>query len=94
MDEKTLKQTAYLSRLKVSDNEIKPMLDDFNKILKFIDQIKEVDTSQISEEDLYPHFMNEFREDKANTEIKREDLSSISPKFENGYVVVPKVIET
>jgi aspartyl-tRNA(Asn)/glutamyl-tRNA(Gln) amidotransferase subunit C len=94
MDEKTLKQTAYLSRLKVSDNEIKPMLDDFNKILKFIDQIKEIDTSAITEEDLYPQFMSEFREDKAVSDIKREDLNTISPKFENGYIVVPKVIET
>jgi aspartyl-tRNA(Asn)/glutamyl-tRNA(Gln) amidotransferase subunit C len=94
MDEKTLKQTAFLSRLKVAENEIQPMLDDFNKILKFIDQIKEIDTSNVSENDLYPQMMNEFRKDEAESSVQRENLSKISPKFENGYVVVPKVIET
>ncbi|MCB1179670.1 MAG: Asp-tRNA(Asn)/Glu-tRNA(Gln) amidotransferase subunit GatC [Leptospiraceae bacterium] len=94
MDEKTLKEIAYLSRLEIESSQIESFLGDFNKIMDYVDQVKELDVSSIKEEDLYPNFENATREDKVENSLSRDDISKISPKFENGYIVVPRVIET
>jgi aspartyl-tRNA(Asn)/glutamyl-tRNA(Gln) amidotransferase subunit C len=42
------------------------------------------------------HYTNKgsIRKDEIGTSLGRDELSKISPKFENGYIVVPRVIET
>ncbi|MCZ8342924.1 MAG: Asp-tRNA(Asn)/Glu-tRNA(Gln) amidotransferase subunit GatC [Leptospira sp.] len=94
MDEKELRNIANLAKLKIDDSEIESMLNDFSRIVQYVDEVKNLDTSSISDEDIYQHSKFVFRQDKAVNALKRDDLSKIAPSYENGYVVVPKVIET
>lgn len=94
MDIQSLKQIATLSKLKIEDDSIEALLSDFNKIVSYVDKIKELDTSSIQDDEIYEAHINFIRQDKIGDCLKREDIASIAPKFESGYIVVPRVIET
>ena len=49
IDAQTVKKIAILSHLKIDDDKIKATEDEFNKILQWVGQLKEVDT----ENDVY-----------------------------------------
>jgi aspartyl-tRNA(Asn)/glutamyl-tRNA(Gln) amidotransferase subunit C len=95
MDSIKLQNIAFLARLRFEGKELEELTDDFNKIMSYVDKVQELDTSSITEMDLYPHLQeNAIRKDEIGTSLGRDELSKISPKFENGYIVVPRVIET
>ena len=95
MDSKKLQEIAYLSRLRFDVSEIDEFVNDLNKIMSYVDSIKELDTSSITEEDLYPHLVeNSLRKDEIGSSLLRDEISKIAPRYENGFVVVPRVIET
>ena len=95
MDSKKLQDIAYLSRLRFDASEIDEFVNDFNKIMSYVDSIKELDTSSISEEDLYPHLVeNSLRKDEIGSSLLRDEISKVAPRYENGFVIVPRVIET
>ena len=95
MDSKKLQEIAFLSRLRFEGNELENFVSDFNKIMAYVDKVKELDTSSITEDDLYPHLEeNSLRIDEIGSSLQRDEISKISPRFENGFVVVPRVIET
>ncbi|HMV76536.1 MAG TPA: Asp-tRNA(Asn)/Glu-tRNA(Gln) amidotransferase subunit GatC [Leptospiraceae bacterium] len=94
MDGKKLKEIAYLARLKIEEGEMDSMLRDFNSIQEYVDHVKELDTSSVTEEDIYFHVKNFTRPDKTGESLNREKIAAVAPAYENGYVIVPKVIET
>ncbi len=94
MDEKELKNIANLAKLNIEDNEISSMLNDFSRIVQYVDEIKNLDTSKVGDDEIYEQIFYELRKDLSENALKREDLAKIAPSYENGYVVVPKVIET
>jgi aspartyl-tRNA(Asn)/glutamyl-tRNA(Gln) amidotransferase subunit C len=94
MDLETLNSIAGLARLRVKEEDAESFLGSLNKVLDYVDQIKALDTSSINEDEVYFNHENFTREDKVINNLSREDLSKIAPEYENGYIVVPKVIET
>lgn len=94
MDLETLKKIAGLARLKVEEREAEGFLNDFNKVLDYVDQVKALDTSSIQDDEIYFNHENFTRKDEVENTLTREELSAIAPEYENGYIVVPKVIET
>lgn len=94
MDLETLNHIASLSRLKVEESEAQGFLEDFNKVLNYVDEVKALDTSSIQEDEIYFNHQNFTRPDEVKNTLSRDELSSIAPDYENGYIVVPKVIET
>ena len=93
MDKETLQKIATLSKLKIADDQIESVLADFNKIMSYVDQINELDTGSISDDEVYYYPENRLRKDEPGEQLTREDISSFAPEFENGYIVVPKVID-
>ncbi|EQA43346.1 aspartyl/glutamyl-tRNA(Asn/Gln) amidotransferase, C subunit [Leptospira broomii serovar Hurstbridge str. 5399] len=94
LNEESLKKIADLARLKIRSEEVAPFLQDFNKILNYVDTIKELDVSSVTEDELYPNSGNSVRKDKAEDGLTRQEIEVFAPSFQNGYFVVPKVIET
>ena len=47
IDTQTVKQVAFLSRLKVEDNKIEATKEEFNKILAWIEELNEVNTDEV-----------------------------------------------
>lgn len=94
MDEKELKNIANLAKLNIEESEIAGMLNDFSRIVHYVDEIKNLDTSKVGDDEIYEQIFYELRKDLSENSLKRDDLAKIAPSYENGYVVVPKVIET
>ncbi|MCG6144641.1 Asp-tRNA(Asn)/Glu-tRNA(Gln) amidotransferase subunit GatC [Leptospira bandrabouensis] len=94
MDEKELKNIANLAKLNIDDAEVSSMLNDFSRIVQYVDEIKNLDTSAVGDDEIYEQIFYELRKDFAENNLKRDDLAKIAPSYENGYIVVPKVIET
>lgn len=94
LDKEKFAAIANLARLEIDEAHLPEMLNDFNKIMDYVDQVKELDTSSVTEEDMFEFFGNITRPDKNTGSLSRDDIAKIAPKFENGYVVVPRVIET
>ncbi|MCZ8156117.1 MAG: Asp-tRNA(Asn)/Glu-tRNA(Gln) amidotransferase subunit GatC [Leptospira sp.] len=94
MDEKNLREIAALAKLTIKDDEIEGMLNDFSRIVSYVDEIKNMDTSAVEDDEIYQLTMQVLRPDISENTLNREALSKIAPSYENGYVVVPRVIET
>ncbi|MCE9501638.1 MAG: Asp-tRNA(Asn)/Glu-tRNA(Gln) amidotransferase subunit GatC, partial [Leptospira sp.] len=83
-----------LAKLKIDDSEIEGVLGDFNKITGYVDQIRELDTSSVGKDEIYLNHENSVRPDVSKNSLSRDDIAKFAPQFENGFVVVPQVIET
>jgi aspartyl-tRNA(Asn)/glutamyl-tRNA(Gln) amidotransferase subunit C len=92
LDLEKFQTIANLSKLRIDNQE--SMLSDFNKIMLYVDKVKELDTSDVTEHEIYEWSENKIRIDEIGKSLSRDEISEISPKFENGYIVVPRVIET
>ena len=47
MDKKTVTTISYLSRLKIDDKKEEKIIKDLDNIIEFVDQLDDVDTSNI-----------------------------------------------
>ena len=94
IDEKITLKIASLAKLELTEQEIKEYSKDLTNILKWMEELKEVDVSNVqpvtsvTKNELYE------REDIAykNT-IEQEKILLNAPEKVGGYFTVPKVIE-
>lgn len=94
MEKDRLQSIANLAKLRFEESQLEGMLSDFNKIMAYVDKVKELDTNGVTEEEIYEWSENRVRPDILGNSMTRDEISRIAPKFENGYIVVPRVIET
>lgn len=94
MDKAKLQVIANLAKLRFEESQLDGMLKDFNKIMAYVDKVSELNTKSVSEEEIYEWSENKVRPDILGNSMTRDEISKIAPKFENGYIVVPRVIET
>ena len=89
----TVKRVALLSRLKVDEDKIPATENEFNKILKWVEQLNEVDTDHV--EPLVSVNENTLvcRDDVVNDGEMPDKILANAPQSEFGYFVVPKVVE-
>ena len=94
MEKEKLQAIANLAKLRFEESQIDWILADFNKIMAYVDKVSELDTSTVSEEEIYEWSENKVRPDILGNSLTRDEISKVAPKFENVYIVVPRVIET
>ena len=88
----TIRKMAHLSRLELKPEEEISLANDAEKILDWMNQLNELDTSQI-EPLLHMHNnTNVFREDVAVHTISKEEGLVNAPQKTKDYFTVPKVI--
>ena len=90
---KTLEKLSKLYKIKIDDNLRDKLKEDLNLTMNMIDEINKIDCDQI--EELSHPIKDNFnlREDKVSRDINRESLQKTSNKTEDGFYLVPKVIE-
>ncbi|KRQ87536.1 Glutamyl-tRNA(Gln) amidotransferase subunit C [Caloramator mitchellensis] len=93
VDKKQVDYVAKLARLEFSEDEKEKFVQDFNNILQFVEQLKEVDTENVEISITNYAAFNVLREDKIEKSMDREDALLNAPDKENGYFKVPKVVE-
>ena len=93
IDAQTVKRIAFLSRLRVEDDKLETTENEFNKILKWVDQLKEVNTDEVEPLVSVNEAHLEMREDKVTEGNQAEAVLANAPMKEYGYFAVPKVVE-
>ncbi len=87
-----VENVAFLSRLKLTENEIEKMQQDMSAILDFIETINELDTTGIEPTSHVLDLKNVFREDEVGECMPNEEIMELAPESSDGSIVVPKVI--
>lgn len=88
-----LGHVARLARLRFSDEELKKYEAQVEGILKFVDQLKEVDVTGIEPTSHPLSLSNVFREDVPQASFPIEEFLKRAPKFRGRFFEVPKIIE-
>lgn len=82
-----------LSKLSLSTEERELMKKDLSNILKMIDKIQEVDTTDVSPLQYINQDVDVLREDIAQNEITNAEALQNAPSTDGPYITVPKVID-
>lgn len=90
LDKDTVKKMADLAMLELSDEEVIKYEKELEKILGYVEKIKEVDTENI-EYKSHVDIKNVMREDEPEAGLDQKTAVS-QTKNEDGYIVVPNVI--
>ncbi len=93
VSEKDVQYIANLARLQVTNEEAKMYAKDMNSILEYMEQLNEVDTSNVEPLNHVIDLESRFREDEAKEPLSHEDALKNAPDADSDYFRVPKVIE-
>lgn len=93
LDQETVKRIATLARLKLHEERIGPMQQDLNRILHFIDQLNEVDTSRVEPIAGVNIPSLACRKDKVTEGGMVEKILANASEVACDMFVVPKVVE-
>jgi len=93
IDEKQVQHVARLARLKLSEQELKCFSAQLSKILDYINQLNEVDTSSVEPMSHPLDLKNVFREDGVKPSLPRDEAMGNAPQSRSGFFLVPPVLE-
>ncbi len=98
VDKQTVAKIASLARIKMGDEELERMVPELNNILEWVEQLGEVDTSDVEPMTAVIPNTLRLREDVIDADPltaggKREAVLANAPAAEHGFFGVPKVIE-
>jgi aspartyl-tRNA(Asn)/glutamyl-tRNA(Gln) amidotransferase subunit C len=94
IDENTVRKVARLARIALPEERVGPMAQELNGILAWIEQLNEVDVEGVApmtsavEGATLP-----MREDVVTDGGDPQRVLANAPKAEDGFFVVPKVVE-
>jgi aspartyl-tRNA(Asn)/glutamyl-tRNA(Gln) amidotransferase subunit C len=93
VDQATVRRIARLARIKISDEEAKGLEGELTGILKWVEQLGEVDTAGVEPMTrVVPIELKQRRDVVTDGEIA-DDVTRNAPMTENQFFVVPKVVE-
>jgi len=84
---------AKLSRLQFNEQEKEIIKTDLQRMIEFVDKLKELDTSGVEPLMHMSDSANVLREDKVQGSISREEALKNAPDSDGVFIKVPKVIE-
>ena len=93
IDTDTAARVAKLARIRVEDDQLPALAQEFSNILDFIEQLNEVDVEGVEPmAHAFPRH-NVWDEDQPRTGFSAEEALMNAPDKRQDQVVVPKVIE-
>ena len=98
VDAVTVKKIASLARIAITDEDAQRLAPELSNILGWIEQLGEVDTSDVDPMTaVIPNHLR-LRDDVVDADPltgggKRDQLMKNAPQSEHGFFTVPKVIE-
>jgi len=88
-----VKQIAHLARVGLDEAALEPLRDDLSTVLGLVEQLNAIDTNGI-EPMAHPGDAElRLRADEVSEDNQREALQTPAPAVEQGYFLVPRVIE-
>ncbi len=86
-----VKHVAKLARLELTEEEIDKYSKQLGDILKYVEQMNEVDTTGVEPMNHAMEFYNVMREDVVKYDNTREELMANAPECESDFFKVPKI---
>ncbi|MDR9387410.1 MAG: Asp-tRNA(Asn)/Glu-tRNA(Gln) amidotransferase subunit GatC [Balneolaceae bacterium] len=84
---------AKLARLELTQDEAIQTQEDLNKILSYMDELNQVDTSGVEPLEHVFDFETRLRPDTPESPVPHDDALRDAPDADSDYIRVPKVIE-
>lgn len=91
--DETMEYVEILAKLKLTKEERIQAKADMSRMLDYIDQLNELDTSQVEPMTHIFPVSNVFREDEEKDEWSREEILENAPQQKDGFFQVPKTVE-
>lgn len=88
-----VKYVADLARIELTDKELDKFSKQLEKILEYIDQLKQVDIKGVLPTSHVLNLKNVYREDKVKPSLNIEEFLKSVQNKEETFFKVPKVIE-
>ena len=88
-----VEKIASLSMLYVSDDDKKMLQESLESILGHAERLNELDTENVVPTTYILKQQNVFREDEPAAQLSRDELLKNAPEKEDGYFIVPQVVE-
>jgi aspartyl-tRNA(Asn)/glutamyl-tRNA(Gln) amidotransferase subunit C len=91
IDEKLVKEIAFLARLDLTQDETEVFVSQFQGILKYFSILNELDTENVPPAYLSSANKSVTREDEIEESVPTEEFLANVPESKNDYVVIPRV---
>lgn len=93
LDEATVARIARLARIEVDPEKRTALASELSNIMGWIEQLNEVDTSDVSPMTSVGEAKLALRNDEVSDGDKVEKILANAPEQQDGHFVVPKVVE-
>jgi len=93
VDLTTVKRVAHLARIALDEEEAQRMSGELNAMLGFVEQLDEVDVTNVEPMTSVMPMALRMREDVVTDGDKAQDIIANAPVTEEGFFLVPKVVE-
>lgn len=93
IDQSTAARVAKLARIKVEEDALPALADEFNTILGFIEQLNEVDVEGVEPMTSVTPQRLKRRADVVTDGNQQDKILSNAPDAREGFFAVPKVVE-
>ena len=93
IDAATVKRVAKLARIREPEERLDPLARELSAILKWIEQLDEVDIEGVEPMTSAVEQALPMRDDVVTDGGHPEDVLANAPKSDKGFFVVPKVVE-
>ncbi len=93
LDKATVSNIARLARIRATDQELEAMTAELSHIMTWIERLNEVDTADVPPMTGISDMTLPRRADAVNDGDCRDAVLGNAPRTEDGFFVVPKVVE-
>ncbi|MGM0518624.1 MAG: Asp-tRNA(Asn)/Glu-tRNA(Gln) amidotransferase subunit GatC [Campylobacterota bacterium] len=94
VDDNLIKKLSTLSGLEIDESRKENLKSELGDIINFVENLNEIDVSNIEATFNTVEGGTFLREDESTQDLKRsKDILDNAPQSEDGYFVVPKIIE-
>ena len=93
IDLDTARRVAHLARIRVEEDDLPAIAEDFNRILGFVEQLNEVDVDGVEPMVSVTPMRLKRRTDEVTTGDMADRILKNAPDAREGFFAVPKVVE-
>jgi aspartyl-tRNA(Asn)/glutamyl-tRNA(Gln) amidotransferase subunit C len=93
IDKDTARRVAHLARIEVAETDLEPLALELSSILRFMEQLGEVDVEGVEPMTSVTPMKLHWRSDDVTDGGLRERVLANAPDARAGFFAVPKVVE-
>ncbi|MCW8861914.1 MAG: Asp-tRNA(Asn)/Glu-tRNA(Gln) amidotransferase subunit GatC [Rhodospirillales bacterium] len=93
LDKQTVERIAFLARIRIPEGEVDALAGELSQIIDWVEQLEAVDTDGVAPMSSVVDVALPLRDDAVASGGIREKVMANAPEAENGFFLVPKVVE-